>query len=385
MGIRHGFGLFLAPMSAANGWGRETFAFAMAIQNLAWGLAQPFAGVFADRYGAGKAMAGGSLLYALGLYLMASAATPAGLVVSAGLLIGIGLSGTTFTVVLGAVGRAVSAEKRSVALGIGAAVGSFGQFAMLPMSLSLIEIVGWSTALLLFAAMMATLIPASACVVEQPSIHNATEPAVSASQALREASAHKGFWLLCFGFFVCGFHVVFIAIHLPAYLVDQGLSLGIGTTALALIGLFNIFGTYLAGLAGAYYRKPWLLALIYLSRSVAIVAFLLVPLSAWSVYLFAAAIGFLWLSTVPLTNGTVASIFGVRNMSMLTGIVFLFHQIGAFFGGWLGGYVYDRVGNYDVVWMIAIGLGVVAAGLNLPVKEEAVNRAPVPAASEATA
>lgn len=383
MGIRHSFGLFLPPMSADNGWGREVFAFAMAVQNLLWGAAQPFTGMLADRFGAGKAMAGGTLLYALGLFLMAEAATPGGLVLSAGVLIGLGLSGTTFTVVLGVVGRAAPPEKRSVALGIAAAVGSFGQFAMLPVSLGLMEGLGWAAALFTLGLLTALMVPLSASVVERP-VAQSGEPDVGVIQALREAAGHRGFWLLCLGFFVCGFHVLFIAIHLPAFLVDRGMPMTVGTNALALIGLFNIFGTYLAGLAGSRYRKPWLLAVIYFARAVAIAAFVAAPLSVWSVYAFAAAIGFLWLSTVPLTNGTVAVIFGVRNMSMLTGIVFFFHQVGSFLGGWLGGYVYDRSGNYDLVWLIAIGLGVLAAGLNLPIREQPLLRVPAREA-EATA
>lgn len=373
-GVRHTFGLFLPPMSEANGWGREVFAFAIALQNLIWGAAQPFTGMLADRWGAGKTMMGGAVLYALGLVLMASAVTPGALVLSAGVLIGLGLSGTTFAVVLGAISRSVPPEKRSVAMGIGAAIGSFGQFAMLPLSMSLIGAVGWSVALLILAAMAAVMVPLSATVVEKPT--TSTEISVTARQALHEAMNHKGFWLLCFGFFVCGFHVVFIALHLPAYLVDRGMNLAVGTTALALVGLFNIFGTYLAGLLGGRFRKPWLLAGIYGSRSVAIALFLLAPLSVWSVYAFAAVIGFLWLSTVPLTNGTVASVFGVKNMSMLTGIVFFFHQVGAFLGGWLGGLAYDRTGSYDVVWLTAIALGVLAAALNLPIHERPVVRTP---------
>ena len=380
-GIRHGFGLFLPPMSEANGWGREVFAFSIALQNLIWGAAQPFTGMLADRIGAGKAMAGGALLYALGLLLMAGVETPLGLTLSAGVLIGIGLSGTTFAVVLGAISRAVPPEKRSVAMGIGAAIGSFGQFAMLPVTQGLIGTLGWSVALIALAALAAVMVPTSAMVVEKPAPETKAEAQISVLEALREASGHRGFWLLSFGFFVCGFHVLFIAIHLPAFLADNGMSISVGTTALALVGLFNIFGTYLAGLLGGRFHKPTLLAGLYFGRAVVIALFVMAPLSVWSVYLFSAAIGFLWLSTVPLTNGTVASIFGVKNMSMLTGIVFFFHQVGSFLGGWLGGYVYDASGSYDLVWMAAIVLGVAAGALNLPIREVPVDR--LAAAAEA--
>jgi MFS family permease len=372
MGIRHSFGVFLPPLSASHGGGREVFAFALAMQNLMWGVAQPFAGMLADRYGAGRTMAGGALLYAIGLYAMATAQTPEGVLIGGGLLIGIGLSGTTFTVVLAAISRAVSPERRSLALGAGAALGSFGQFAMLPVALGLIGSFGALSALLVLAAVVALLVPLTAALVEPPPAH--AEAEISIGAALAEATGHRGFWLLCFGFFVCGFQVIFIAVHLPAYLVDGGLSLAVGTAALALVGLFNIFGTYAAGWLGSHYGKPQLLAGVYLLRTLVIVLFLLVPLSAASTYLFAAAIGLFWLSTVPLTNGTVATIFGVKNMSMLTGIVFFFHQVGAFLGAWAGGMLFDHAGSYDLVWGAAIGLGVAATLVNLPIREVPVAR-----------
>jgi len=309
LGVRHGFGLFLPPMSAQFGWGREVFAFAIALQNLIWGLAQPFTGALADRFGAARVVIVGGILYAAGLILMGMSDSLMTLSLSAGLLIGIGLSGTSFSVILGVVGRALPAQKRSMGMGIASAAGSFGQFAM-----------------------------------------------------------------LSFGFFVCGFQVVFIGIHLPAYLVDQHLPATVGTTVLALIGLFNIFGTYTAGWLGGRMSKPRLLTSLYLARAVVIVLFLWAPVTQFSAYLFGMSMGFLWLSTVPLTNGTVATMFGVRNLSMLGGIVFLFHQLGAFLGGWLGGVVYDRTGSYDLIWQVSILLSLLAAALNWPVRERPVAR-----------
>lgn len=372
LGTRHGFGLFLAPMSAEFGWGREVFAFAIALQNLIWGIAQPFTGALADRYGAGRAVLVGGLLYAVGLVLMGHADSAASLSLSAGLLIGIGLSGTSFSVILGAVGRAVPLEKRSMAMGISAAAGSFGQFAMLPGTLGLIGWLGWSTALLALGLMVALIVPLAGLMRDKPLPVLAHEQ--SLGEALREACGHSGFWLLSLGFFVCGFQVVFIGVHLPAYLVDRHLPATVGTTVLALVGLFNVFGTYLAGWLGGRWSKPRLLTALYLIRAVVILAFLWAPLSIWTAYAFGIAMGLLWLSTVPLTNGTVATLFGVRNLSMLGGITFLFHQIGAFLGGWLGGYVYDHTGNYDLVWQISILLSLLAGLLNWPVRERPVAR-----------
>ncbi|GIZ12088.1 MFS transporter [Pseudomonas sp. NCCP-436] len=373
LGTRHGFGLFLPPMSAEFGWGREVFAFAIALQNLIWGLVQPITGAFADRFGARKAIVSGGLLYMLGLVLMGLSDSPQSLSLSAGLLIGIGLSGTSFSVILGVVGRAVPLEKRSMAMGIAAAAGSFGQFAMLPGTLGLIGWLGWSAALLALGLLVALILPLAAMIRETPMpASGGVEQTLG--EALREAAGHSGFWLLALGFFVCGFQVVFVAVHLPAYLVDHHLPALTGTTVLALVGLFNIFGTYIAGWLGGRLSKPRLLSALYLLRGVVITLFLLAPLTQWSAYLFGIAMGLLWLSTVPLTNGTVATLFGVRNLSMLGGIVFLFHQLGSFLGGWLGGYLYDHTGSYDLVWQISIALSVVAAVLNWPVREVPVAR-----------
>ena len=372
LGVRHGFGLFLPPMSAQFGWGREVFAFAIALQNLIWGLAQPFTGALADRFGAAKVVIVGGVLYAVGLLLMGLADSPLSLSLSAGLLIGIGLSGTSFSVILGVVGRALPAEKRSMGMGIASAAGSFGQFAMLPGTLGLIGWLGWSTALLVLGVLVAMILPLVGMLKDRPLPSLGGEQALR--EALREACSHSGFWLLALGFFVCGFQVVFIGVHLPAYLVDQHLPATVGTTVLALIGLFNIFGTYTAGWLGGRMSKPRLLTALYLARAVVIVLFLWAPITQLSAYLFGMAMGFLLLSTVPLTNGTVATLFGVRNLSMLGGIVFLFHQLGAFLGGWLGGVVYDQTGSYDLIWQVSILLSLLAAALNWPVRERPVAR-----------
>lgn len=372
MGLRHGFGLFMEPLSSELGWGRGVFAFAIALQNLIWGLSQPFTGALADRFGAARVIVMGGLLYALGLLFMSLSTSALGMTVSAGLLIGFGLSGTTFSVILGAVGRAVVPEKRSMAMGIVSAAGSFGQFAMLPGTLGLIEWLGWAAALMAMAAIATIIIPLGAMLGDKPSAKTSTD--LSLKQALNEAAGQKGFWLLCLGFFVCGFQVVFIAVHLPGYLFDNGLAVQVSTTVLALVGLFNIVGTYAAGWMGGIWSKPKLLTWIYLIRGVVITAFLLLPLSPISAYTFGILMGLLWLSTVPLTNGIVASVFGVRHLSMLGGIVFLFHQLGSFMGVWLGGYFYDLTGNYNTVWQIAIVLSVVAAALHWYISEKPLER-----------
>ena len=373
LGIRHGFGLFLQPMSVEFGWGREVFALAIAVQNLVWGAAQPVTGMLADRFGAAKTMIAGTALYVAGLVLMSMSTTPGALYLSVGVLLGLGLSGTTFAVVLGAVSRAVPPERRSRAMGIATAIGSFGQFVMLPGSLTLIGWLGWSAALIVLAGIAASMAALSTALPwreHAPGAH----AGMRSGAALREALGHNGFRLLAFGFFVCGFQVVFIITHLPAFLVDRGLSLSVGTTTLALIGLANVAGAYLAGIWGARFRKPALLAAIYAGRAVVIAAFVFLPITEVSAYVFGIVIGLLWMSTVPLTNGTVAAVFGVRNMAMLSGVVFFVHQVGGFLGGWLGGYLYDRAGSYDSVWAIAIGLSVLAAAVNLPIREQPVRR-----------
>jgi len=376
LGIRHSFGLFLQPMSMANGWGREVFGFAVALQNLLWGLTQPFTGMLSDRFGAKRVLAAGGVIYAAGLVCMANSTSALGLTLAIGVLIGLGMSCTTFNVVFGALGRTFPPERRSVVLGICSSAGSFGQFALLPLALVLISTLGWYWALIGLSLAAAVMVPTSLGVADRGYGHlPAGAAGVSLKQALSEAVGHKGFWLLGVGYFTCGFQIVFIGTHFPAYLLDQGLTAKDGTVALALIGLFNIFGSYLAGRLGARYSKTYLLSGLYAVRGVAIVALLVFPLTPLSVYAFAAVFGFLWLGTVPLTNGVVAGMFGVKHFAMLGGLVFLFHQVGAFFGGWLGGLVYDHTGSYQLVWIFAIALSVTAAAVNLPIDERPVRRA----------
>lgn len=372
-GIRHGFGLFLQPMSADLHWGREVFALAIAVQNLVFGIATPFAGMFADRFGTHRVALACALLYCAGLVTMALAATPVTLVLTAGVLIGLGLSGLTFSVVAGVLGRAFAPEKRSMALGISAASGSFGQFAFLPVTQILIAQLGWHGALFALAAVALVMIPLSAALYERH-LGGAHAFQQSARQAMGEALGHRGYVLLTIGFFVCGFQLVFVGVHLPAYLADKGMPPHVAVTALALIGLFNIAGSYLAGLLGGRMPKRYLLSAIYFARTIVFVLFFLVPVSPASVYLFAIALGMLWLSTVPLTNGIVAQVFGVRYLAMLSGFTFFSHQIGSFLGAWLGGRLYDTTGSYDVVWWITIGLGIAAGLINLPIDERAIRR-----------
>lgn len=371
-GIRSGFGLFLAPMSADLGWGREVFALAMAIQNLLWGLGQPFAGALADRYGAGRVLAGGGLLYALGLVIMANSTTPAMLYLSAGVLIGLALAGAAFGIVLAAITRIVSEEKRSWALGLGTAAGSLGQFLLTPLGQAFITAYGWSVALMLLACLALAVIPLAGVLAGKPDIKSGVDQ--SLHQALSEAGGHASYWYLLAGFFVCGFHVAFIQTHLPAYLSDNGLGGAIGAWAISLVGLFNIIGSYTAGVMGGKYSKKYLLSFLYFARALVIAIFILMPLTPLSVYVFSAAIGLLWLSTVPLTSGLVAFMFGPRYMATLFGIVFFSHQVGAFLGVWLGGLLFDATGSYQVVWWIGVALGVLAGLIHWPIREQAVAR-----------
>jgi predicted MFS family arabinose efflux permease len=379
MGIRHGFGLWLQPVTMDRGWTRENFAFALAVQNLVWGLAGPFAGMIADRFGAWRVLIVGSLLYGGGLALMAVSQSVAGFTGSAGVMLGMAQAGTTYAIVFGVVGRNVAPEKRSWAMGVTAAAGSFGQFLMLPIENALIGQLGWQTALIVLGCAALAIVPLAFGLKEraQPA---PTGPQQSIGHAVREAFAYPSFRLLTAGYFVCGFQVVFIGVHLPSYLKDKGFGPEVATYALALIGLFNVFGTYLAGSLGERMPKRFILSSIYILRAVAIVTFLLVPISPASVYVFAAVMGVLWLSTVPATNALVAQIFGVKYLSMLSGFVFLSHQVGSFLGAWLGGRLYDNTGSYDVVWWIAVALGVIAALINLPVRETPIVR-PAPAAA----
>ena len=373
MGIRHGFGLWLQPITMDRGWSRETFAFALAVQNLAWGLAGPVAGMWADRYGAFRVLVAGSVLYAAGLAVMASATSGIGFLGGTGLLLGMAQAGTTYAVIYGVIARNVAPEKRSWAMGVTAAAGSFGQFLMVPVENWLIAGAGWQNALFVLSLAALLIIPL-AFGLKEPARAAATGPQQTVRAALKEAFAYRSFQLLMAGYFVCGFQVVFIGVHMLSYLKDQGLAPGVATVALALIGLFNVFGTYAAGALGQRLAKRHILAAIYLLRAVAIVFFISLPLTPTSVYVFSAVMGLLWLSTVPPTNAVVAQIFGVQYMSMLGGFVFLSHQVGSFMGVWLGGLLYDRTGSYDVVWWIAIALGVFAALVNLPVRETAIVR-----------
>jgi len=380
MGVRHGFGLFLQPVSSEMGWGRETFALALAVQNLVWGATQPFTGMIADRFGSAKVLIAGSLLYALGLATMSVSTSPWLFILTAGVLIGMGLSGVTYSIVSGVLGRKYPPEKRSMVLGISAAAGSFGQFAMLPLTQWMLSHVGWHLTLYVLATVALLIIPLAAVLVERREAH-AHGFQQSVRQAVGEAFGHRGYVLLTLGFFVCGFQVVFVGVHLPAYLADKGLAPHVAVIALALVGLFNIIGTYTTGWLGSRMPKRYILSGIYFGRAIVFALFFFLPLSPLSVYLFAMSLGLLWLSTVPPTNGLVAQIFGVRYMAMLTGFTFFSHQVGSFLGAWLGGKLYDTTGSYDVVWYLAMALGIVAGLLNLPIDERTIKRPVSPQAA----
>ena len=375
MGIRHGFGLWLQPITQAQGWTRETFAFAIAIQNLSWGVCGIFAGMLADRLGAFKVLLGGTVLYSLGLAGMALSPTGFMFTLTAGVLIGAAQAGTTYAVIYGIIGRNISANKRSWAMGVAAAAGSFGQFLMVPIESFLINNIGWQQALLILAGAVLLIMPLALGLREGGFAGGqGTKRDQTIVQALREAFKYPSFQLLMAGYFVCGFQVVFIGVHMPSYLKDKGLSPQVAGYALALIGLFNVFGTYAAGALGERLAKKNILAFIYFARAVVITVFIAAPLSPMSVYIFASVMGLLWLSTVPATNAAVAQIFGVAHLSMLSGFVFFSHQIGSFLGVWLGGVLYDKTGSYDVVWYITIALGVFAGLINLPVRETPIHR-----------
>ena len=374
LGTRHNFGLYLHPMTSDLGWTRETFSYAIALQNLVYGVAQPFAGAIADKFGAARVMAGGALLYALGLALMAYSTTGWEFGVSAGIVVGVALSCSGFSIVYGVVARAFPPEKRSAALGVAGAAGSFGQFVMLPYGQTLISGIGWQNAMLTLGLTVLAILPLSLALVEKrkPEIVGLHKQTVV--EAAREAFGHNGFWLLCIAYLVCGFQVTFIGVHFPAYLVDQRMTPETGMIALALIGLFNIFGSYLWGWLGGLYPKKYLLSTLYLTRSVAIAVFIVLPITPWSVYAFGAVIGFLWLGTVPLTAGVTAQIFGVRYLSTLSGIAFMFHQIGSFLGVGFGGYLFDATGSYQVMWILTIAMGVAAAILTWPIDDRQIVR-----------
>ena len=379
MGIRHGFGLWLQPITQEQGWTRQTFSFAIAIQNLSWGVIGVFAGMLADRLGAFRVLLIGTALYAAGLAGMALSPTPLLFALTAGVLIGAAQAGTTYAVIYGVIGRNIPAERRSWAMGVAAAAGSFGQFLMVPIEGQLIARLGWHTALLVLAAAVLLIVPLAFGLREPRRITTGVQRQQSIGQAVAEAFKYPSFRLLMAGYFVCGFQVVFIGVHMPSYLKDKGLSPEVASYALALIGLFNVFGTYVAGTLGQRLAKRKILSAIYFGRAIAISLFLIVPISPVSVYVFASVMGFLWLSTVPPTNALVAQIFGIAHLSMLSGFIFLGHQVGSFLGVWLGGFLYDRTGSYDMVWYLSIALGVMAGLINLPVKEHAIVRpAPSP-------
>lgn len=377
LGVRHGFGLYLVPISHEFGWSHQVFSLAIAMQNLLWGAVQPFTGALADKYGSKKIVAIGGVLYVIGLLLMSVSSNILLLDFSVSLIIGLALSATSFSVLLSAVGRAAHPSKRSMAMGIASAAGSFGQFIMLPTTLLLIKNFGWSSALVITAILVALIVPL-AWMLKAPmyvapnAVKQAAQPNLSFKQILKIAFNHRPFLWLAFGFLVCGFQVVFLGIHLPGYLTDHGFDVSTGTIFLALVGLFNIVGTYTAGWLGDKYSKPHLLMGLYGLRGVAIVAFLMLPLSVWTVYAFGIIMGILWLSTVPLTNGIVANMFGVKYLTMLSGIVFFTHQIGSFFGGWLGGLNHDITGNYNIIWALSIVLSVFGVIVHFFVNEEAI-------------
>jgi MFS family permease len=382
LGIRQSFGLFLLPMSSDMGWSRGTFASAIALQNLVWGLAQPLAGMVADRFGAGRVLAVSGTLFASGLAAMAAAQTGTGLYLSAGVLIGVGLGGCTFGVVMAVVGRGYASHQRSLALGAVGAGGSFGQFIMIPVGQGLIDGFGWQTSLVLLALLASLIVPLSlplrglqhaAAEAGRASIHGAT----TIRTALAEAGSRSGFWLLSLSFAVCGFQTVFIMIHLPAYVIDEGLSATAGVMALAVIGLCNTVGTYLCGYLGGRFSKKRLLAYIFLLRAVAITGYVLLPVTTASTLTLAAIVGFTWLGTVPLTNALVAQIFGVRFLATLFGVAFFWHQLGSFVGAWFGGFMFGQTGSYQVVWVVAIGLSLAAAAMCWQIDERAIGRQPL--------
>lgn len=375
MGIRQSFGLFLRPIEFDVGVGREAFGLAIAIQNLIWGLAQPVIGALADKHGAGRVAAVGGILYVVGLALTPTISSAVGLNVTLGFLVGFALAGVTFVVAIGAAVRAVPPERRGLAAGVVTAGGSFGQFLLVPVAQGLIGDFGWREALLIYAALAALMVVLAIGIAGRPRAPEAvTAPAQSFGDALREASRHSGFWLLNAGFFVCGFHVAFIATHLPAFLTDNGLDPSIGARALALIGLFNILGSYVFGISADRWRKKYVLAGIYFTRAVVMALFLSIPVTPISATLFACAMGFLWLGTVPLTSALVGQIFGVRYLSMLFGIVFLSHQVGSFFGAWGAGYAYTVTGSYDFAWQASIGISILATLLHWPIKDAPLAR-----------
>ncbi|MCW9033774.1 MAG: MFS transporter [Rhodospirillales bacterium] len=369
MGIRQTFGLFLEPMSHDLGWKMGVFSMALALQNLLWGATQPFAGAIADKFGSGKTLAFGSLIYAGGIVLMAIGGSQTIFTISAGLIVGTGTAALGFPIVLGAVGRLVPAEKRPAALGLVSAGGSFGQFIFAPISQGIIGSAGWWVALLALAGFAALAVPLASQLTGKAMDGSLNEAKQTLKEALNEAFAVRSYWLLIGGFFVCGFHVAFVAVHLPMYLITCNMPASLGATALALIGLFNIAGTFAAGYLGVHFPMKYVLSAIYLARALVFGIFFAFPVSELSVLIFSASLGFLWLGTVPLTSGIVARVFGPQYMATLFGVVLFSHQVGAFLGVWFGGFFFDMMGSYDIVWIMSVVLGLVAGIIHLPIIE----------------
>jgi len=376
-GPRSALGLFLTPMSSLHGWGREIFSLALAIQMLMWGAAQPFVGAIADRFGPVSVLCAGAVLYALGLGWMAHATMPGELYLSAGFIVGVGLAGTSFTVVIGAFAKLLPLKWRSLAFGAGTAAGSFGQFLFSPLAAGLNSQFEWQTTLLIFAVIVMMIVPLSVTLAfgrDKPAHLSGQAAQQSVGHALREALGHRSYLLLVIGFFTCGFQLFFITVHLPSYLADRGLPVQVGAWTIAAIGLFNIVGSLSSGWLSDRMPKRYLLAIIYALRSVAIYAFITLPVSPASSVIFGAVIGLLWLSTVPPTNGLVAVMFGTRWLTMLAGFAFFSHQVGGFLGVWLGGVLYDATGSYEMVWYGAILLGILSGLVNLPIVEKPIAR-----------
>lgn len=375
-GPRSSLGFFLTPMSQEHHWGRDVFSMALAIQNLLWGIGQPFAGGIADRFGANRVMMAGALMYALGLALMTHASTPGTLDITAGVMIGLGLSGCSFNLVIGAFGKLLPESWRSLAFGAGTAAGSFGQFLYSPIGVALMDKYGWQTALTIFAGVTMLILPLSIALATP---RGAASPALavvpqSFRQAMAEAFGHRSYVLLVLGFFTCGFQLAFVTVHLPSYLIDRGLSAQIGGWTLATIGLFNIIGSLTSGYLGNRMPKRYLLSIIYFARALSIVAFISLPASPVTTLIFGAVTGLLWLSTVPPTSALVAIMFGTRWLAMLFGFAFFSHQVGGFLGVLLGGFVFDHYGSYNPVWWLSVFFGVMSAIINLPIVEQPVGR-----------
>src|SRR5712675_1866212 len=379
-GPRASLGFFLTPMSQANGWDRDVFGLALAIQNILWGIGQPFAGAIADRFGTMRVLCAGGTFYAIGLILMAYSTSPAMLDLAAGVFIGFGLAGCSFSVVLAAFGKLLPERWRLLAFGAGTAAGSFGQFLYSPLAVSLMDTFGWETALVSFGVGMLLVLPLSLAVATAPAEASHGAASQSLRQALSEALGHRSYVLLVLGFFTCGFQLAFITIHMPAYLADKGISADVGGWTIAVIGLFNIVGSLSSGWLGARLPKRYILSVIYLIRALAVLAFISFPVTPGSAILFGAVMGLMWLSTVPPTNGLIATMFGTRWFAMLAGFAFFSHQVGGFLGVWLGGLVFERTGSYDAVWWLSVLFGVLSGLINLPIVEKPVARlAPMPA------